>query len=477
MNFNVHAGPVAYLEAQSLTPGVTFNSPNLSSSFAFAGSPSSTLISIKHKLFKGIPQGNYSKALQFCLTNIANPAQGQQILVFRWYVFGPNDEPYLACTDTLLFDCASCVTPPCDSCCADSLTFAALVNQGFTVVNQGCSVTVTAPQFHSCYSFTTPPVLDGGIAPQVITDPSGSWTFNFTQSGVHQICVTVFDECQSKQMCTTVRVGGIDTKISFCENDVIQNGDFTEGVEAGHLAGGPRKPWTPVIPADGRGFLFEVDSSGSSDAGHLILNGGKGSFAAVWQEVNLIPNLFTTIEFDYRNYLGKSSPAGTVLEFRLEPDSISGGPSQILYRHPISDTSAAWTNVLVSVKASPNPDFKYLFICVQNDDDELQSAVGIDNLSMCTNSISDTKQLSALKPIRIFPNPNPGSFNVELPQPATTGMTLRVTDLAGRLVWEKPTQTANIQQTVQAENLSGGMYLLQLVEKGRVVGVEKFVKQ
>lgn len=601
--------------------------------------------------------------------------------------------------------CATCVTPPCDSCCADSLTFAALVNQGFTVVNKGCSVTVTAPQFDSCYVFGTPPILDGANVPQVITDPSGSWTFNFTQSGVHQICVTVFDECQSKQMCTTIQVncdtcecgflewatflqlnggfsspircggnnlpalpvpcpkpgqdylihgnyrcipdacgtktvnwvldrpgtlsdvtgvsnatyphfdvsipwnlcttpgtyvlhisrncggkecpcsfkfevptcpcscddlkadiahgfnavakqapgsckrnfrpvslcsndivswslngvnlpgtttgnnakmitfsssgiytvcmtvirtepnglrceakfcqkvkvkcnpGGIDPNVTFCANDVILNGDFTEGVEAESLHRGPRRPWTPVVPASGRSFVFGVDSSGSGDAGHLILNGGKGSFSGIWQQVNLSPNIFTTIEFDYKNYLGKSSPAGTVLEFRLEPDSISGGPSQILYRHMISDTSAAWTNVVVSVKTSPNPDFKYLVICLQNDDDALQSMVGIDNLSMCTRSISDTKNLSALKPIRIFPNPNPGSFNVELPEPATTGMTLRVTDLAGRLVLEKQTTSGNVLQTVQAENLSGGMYLLQLVEKGRVVGVEKFVKQ
>lgn len=911
VNFNVHAGPVAYVEAESLTPGVTFSSPNLSSSFAFAGLPSSTLISIKHNPFKGIPQGNYPNALQFCLNNIT---QVPQMVVFRWYVYGPNDVPYLACADTLLFDCggpcannlvpnpsfeqfttcppgvappftaaiwslpsvggssdyynscapaasfvstpdngfgtqvprtgsgyagfilrptnlyreylevqlttplvagntyqvsfyvsladqskwaidkfgtylsvgsvgpingapvlpfvpqvmhpigtfitdktnwtqisgsytatggedhlvignfydnvattpqmgqggfyegsyyyiddvsvcATCVTPPCDSCCADSLTFAALVNQGFTVVNKGCSVTVTAPQFDSCYVFGTPPILDGANVPQVITDPSGSWTFNFTQSGVHQICVTVFDGCQSKKMCTTVRVncdtcecgflewatflqlnggfsspircggnnlpalpvpcpkpgldylihgnyhcipdacgtktvnwvldrpgtlsditgvsnapyphfdvsipwnlcttpgtyvlhisrncggkecpcsfkfevpacpcscddlkadiahgfnavakqapgsckrnfrpvslcsndivswsvngvnlpgtttgnnvkmitfsssgiytvcmtvirtepnglrceakfcqkvkvkcnpGGNDPNVTFCANDVILNGDFTEGIEAGDLDRGPRKPWTPVFPSLGRSFVFGVDSSGSGDAGHLILNGGKGSFSGIWQQVNLSPNIYTTIEFDYKNYLGKSSPAGTVLEFRLEPDSISGGPSQILYRHVISDTSAAWTNVVVSVKTSPNPEFKYLVICLQNDDDALQSMVGIDNLSMCTRSISDTKNLSALKPIRIFPNPNPGSFNVELQQPATTGMTLRVTDLAGRLVLEKQAQTGNKLQTVQAENLAGGMYLLQLVEKGRVVGVEKFVKQ
>ncbi|MGB4849347.1 MAG: T9SS type A sorting domain-containing protein, partial [Saprospiraceae bacterium] len=98
--------------------------------------------------------------------------------------------------------------PECsDSCCTDSLEFAALINQGFTVVNHGCTVIVTAPQFDSCYWFGTPPYVVGGYpVSEVITDPSGSWTFSFSNSGTYQICVTVFDGCQGQQMCTSVTV-------------------------------------------------------------------------------------------------------------------------------------------------------------------------------------------------------------------------------------------------------------------------------
>ncbi|MEP7268996.1 MAG: T9SS type A sorting domain-containing protein [Saprospiraceae bacterium] len=111
--------------------------------------------------------------------------------------------------------CENCIASSCDSCCAKPATFNALVNQGFTVIKQDCSVTVNAPQFDSCYFFSTPPVVDGGFASQIITNPNGSWTFNFTQSGTHQICVTVFDACQSKQMCTTVKV---DCSASYCDS-------------------------------------------------------------------------------------------------------------------------------------------------------------------------------------------------------------------------------------------------------------------
>lgn len=102
---------------------------------------------------------------------------------------------------------------PCQTCCADSTTFSNLVNQGFTVIITDCTVTVTAPQFDTCYLFSTPPSLDDGNVSQVITNPNGSWTYNFTQNGTHQICVNVFDVCNSKKMCTSFNTTACDTCI------------------------------------------------------------------------------------------------------------------------------------------------------------------------------------------------------------------------------------------------------------------------
>ncbi len=73
-------------------------------------------------------------------------------------------------------------------------------------------------------------------------------------------------------------------------------------------------------------------------------------------------------------------------------------------------------------------------------------------------------------------NLNPTS-TVELPQPAAPGMTFRVTDLAGRLVLQKQTEAGSQQQTVQTGDLPDGLYFLQVVQDGRVLAVEKFVKQ
>ncbi len=91
-------------------------------------------------------------------------------------------------------------------CCDEPSTFNNLIAQGFTVTTNGCSVTVAAPQFDSCYQFTTPPILDGENVQQVITPATGSWTFNNLENGYHQICVTVFDQCNSQEMCSSVRI-------------------------------------------------------------------------------------------------------------------------------------------------------------------------------------------------------------------------------------------------------------------------------
>ncbi|MBK8557244.1 MAG: T9SS type A sorting domain-containing protein [Lewinellaceae bacterium] len=105
------------------------------------------------------------------------------------------------CTFIILSD--GCPPP----CCAEESVFDSLLAIGFTVVQIGCSITVTAPQFDSCYLFSSPPYLVGGPPVlQVIVPTTGSWVFNFSNSGTYTICVNVFDDCNFKLMCTTVDV-------------------------------------------------------------------------------------------------------------------------------------------------------------------------------------------------------------------------------------------------------------------------------
>lgn len=80
-------------------------------------------------------------------------------------------------------------------------------------------------------------------------------------------------------------------------------------------------------------------------------------------------------------------------------------------------------------------------------------------------------------PLRIYPNPNPGTFTVEMPEPAQPGTQFRIIDLTGRLVQEQKTEPGSATQIVRASGLPAGLYFLQVVAEGKVLALEKFVKQ
>ncbi|MBK9677773.1 MAG: hypothetical protein IPO69_02550 [Saprospiraceae bacterium] len=62
------------------------------------------------------------------------------------------------------------------------MTFNALVNQGFTVVNQDCQVTVTAHNLTAqCFYLALHRLVGDSITGH--NNPNGSWTYTFTQSG------------------------------------------------------------------------------------------------------------------------------------------------------------------------------------------------------------------------------------------------------------------------------------------------------
>ncbi|MFN8304315.1 MAG: YCF48-related protein [Saprospiraceae bacterium] len=79
--------------------------------------------------------------------------------------------------------------------------------------------------------------------------------------------------------------------------------------------------------------------------------------------------------------------------------------------------------------------------------------------------------------LRLYPNPNPGVFTVELNASPAQGTLFRATDLMGQLVLENPADPDRTLQTVQAGDLPPGLYFLQVVVEGRVQATAKFVKQ
>jgi gliding motility-associated-like protein len=103
-------------------------------------------------------------------------------------------------------------------CCEDEELFNDLLDIGWTVSQNGCTVTVSAPQIDSCHwlSQSEPDWGDGSIAGQVITSATGTWNHTYSLGGVFTICATIYegdnpdDLCFSGEMCTEIDLIGCE---------------------------------------------------------------------------------------------------------------------------------------------------------------------------------------------------------------------------------------------------------------------------
>jgi PKD repeat protein len=164
-------------------------------------------------------------------------------------------------------------------------------------------------------------------------------------------------------------------------------------------------------------------------------------------------------------------------EWRIYVDAILRG-NQIGLTTPSVAPSAGSTHFTMGRHSDSNLPLMYY----KGDMDDVRVYNKV--LTQCEiDSLCSTRLVSGVGDKRdrmhlsIFPNPNSGVFTVELPTPATSNMKLRVTDLTGRLLLEKQTEEGNSVQTVKAGTLPDGLYFIQVVSEGKVVAMEKFVKQ
>jgi Secretion system C-terminal sorting domain len=79
--------------------------------------------------------------------------------------------------------------------------------------------------------------------------------------------------------------------------------------------------------------------------------------------------------------------------------------------------------------------------------------------------------------LHVTPNPTSEIFTFELPSTAISSVSFRITDLLGRLMVEKQADRGSLIQTVEAATFQKGIYFLQVISEGKVVAMEKFVKQ
>ncbi|MEO6692461.1 MAG: T9SS type A sorting domain-containing protein, partial [Saprospiraceae bacterium] len=381
------------------------------------------------------------------------------------------------CTCKITFKFRTCPSCPCDSLKVD-------VSKGFKVI--GNVPFVSCKRTFMPIDLCTNDVVNWTVngVPAGISTGNNSIMINFPGSGFYNVCMfvtrTEIGKVCKSEYCRKVKVKCfINPNLTYCTKDSvgnsIRNGDFQRGV-LGELGNGGSMPNWNLFPNAGDGFVIVDDSTGASDDGHLILNGDRGNFAGVWQQVNLSGDDYTIIEYARRNYLGENSPAGTAIEFRLQSDPTLGSPFQVIYRDLIDIAdSSAWVYKLQTPKVKADKQMRYLVICLQNSSNEF-SVVGIDNLEMCSSSSVNTNQYQLYKNIRIIPNPNFGTFEVELPMHNEIGIKFKINSIDGKLMLEQMTKVGNLKNTIHAEELPSGLYMLQVILENKVIANQKFVK-
>ncbi len=266
-----------------------------------------------------------------------------------------------------------------------------------------------------------------------------------------------------------------------CPMNEVKNGDFTEGIVAGPMTDVGRAANWDMAPNYGNGFVYVQDNVGANDPGHLIFYGGKDRAAGIMQPVTIPWDKFVNLRYSLTNYQGPDLPPSTNLEFWLQDGPFPDDPTaRLIYREEHLDTSlATWSQRTFSPTTSfgPDPYSGYLVIRLTSAD-TIFSVIGLDNLEICTAPTVETGQAKPTRErVRVIPNPNPGQFTVELTTPATAKTVLKITDLAGQTVFEKQADPGSDRQTVHAERLAPGLYFLQVISEGKLLAVEKFVKQ
>ena len=108
--------------------------------------------------------------------------------------------------------------------------------------------------------------------------------------------------------------------------------------------------------------------------------------------------------------------------------------------------------------------------------DETYSYAQIDNFCLDGMTVAVSNPFDYHR-IRIFPNPTTGLLNIEMPNIIQSDISLQIISLTGQQILGKTAEPGISVQTIDASALPQGMYFLQVLSKGQVIAVNKFVKQ
>lgn len=380
------------------------------------------------------------------------------------------------CTCTFTF-----VVPNCGCLCTD---LDADANQSFNIAGRvtNCVRSFKPLALDPCDQVTWS--IDGTILPGTSTG-NNAFTYNFVNPGTHVVCMNVTrtpitgPPC-SLTKCRTIIVNCFSPHLGYgyCPNPKLRNGNFTEELVAGRLGiDGQAADWLP-LPGMSEGLIFVDSSAGAYDNGYLVLAGRSEHPATIFQSVNLVPDSFTVIEYNRRNFSGAELLVGTKLEFRLYADSSATAENQLIYTDLIEGSiDTGWIARSASIEISTNPEFPYLVVSVTNEDQSGgQSVIGLDNLEMCTSPTSNTAAPAQNQVFRLFPNPTTNEITIEWSGFEAKNGSVQIVSSLGQILRTISISDNSNRLTTTVAHLPEGIYFVKILSSGRQMKVMKFVK-
>lgn len=381
-----------------------------------------------------------------------------------------------------------------ETCPCDLADLTSDVNQGFATAYSAnsCRVCFTPLALTDCDDVEWR--IDNPQGP-VIGMSSGNQTFcyAFANGGTYTVYMTVIRKradgslCESSVKAQTVTVTCLARTV--CDASLLPNPDFEEGAIVGSLGmEGMISGWTRVWgdphvqESDGKKrvrLAGNLRSAGVlSTLEPVCLEKTTGSISLRFgirekgQRGRLIIQFFTGDVYTFGEC--NSENCFQAVSIELPPADTSEEFDVVIPYNFSAWTPAGLCNGESGVLARPA-------IFVTNDLSDEQGAdtrtvVDVDYFCMEVMPVG-VNLLPRSLPMRLYPNPNRGAFTLELPQAASSGMTIRIVGLTGQVLLEQEAEAGLIRQTIEAGSLPPGLYFVQVMNRGTMVGAEKWVKQ
>lgn len=435
----------------------------------------------------------------------------QQAGVYTLTLTGQCGTQFCTCVIRFIID------PPCLDACPCSLqdiqAFNLAVDQGFASVlsTSSCKACFTPIALSDCETVEWYLNNTGGT-PIGTSTAGNSFCYQFPGAGTYTVLMVVTRKKTDGTNCETFvksqKVSITCVVWDECSSAVFVNPSFGEGAVEGDLdEGGSSSGWKKMKPAQPK---TEADKrTGSYDGWAINLSGNLESSGiltsidpvCIEKDSGLI-TVRIAVNDSGVQIAAKKAPDRP--RNRLEVRLFRGDNFDIDFTNcneldcytlasiPLSNLDTGWHELHIPYNLK-----RWLVL----DDCGVDEAIRIRPALYVTNALMDDQggaytysfaqldnfcfdemivavdELYSARQFRIYPNPNHGTFTVELSEPILTDMSMYVTTLTGQILLKKNIMPDSQLQTIEANDLPQGMYLLQIVSDRRVMSVNKFVKQ